>query len=232
MTMPSVQYGNQTIEYRVEVRADLKSHYISVEKKVGVILKGRAISPEKAAQFILKKARWILDKLELVRTIGEDDWVTGARMPYLGRKYYVELFLDPEGSEIRIDFTASKFKVYVPPVLNQQLHIQAAFDAYLRARAVEKIGPRFRKWAKRTGYAYAKLSFRKLEKSWGTCSPTNQITINTEAVKLPFSLIDYLIMHELVHTRIKNHSKEFWAELSRHIPNWKELDKQMYGMKL
>jgi predicted metal-dependent hydrolase len=36
----------------------------------------------------------------------------------------------------------------------------------------------------------------------------------------------------LVHTKIKNHSKEFWAELSKHIPNWKDLDSKMYGMKL
>ncbi|WP_394701138.1 M48 family metallopeptidase [uncultured Draconibacterium sp.] len=66
----------------------------------------------------------------------------------------------------------------------------------------------------------------------GSCTPTNNILINIDAIKLPFSLIDYLIVHEFVHTQIKNHSKEFWAELSKHISNWKELDEKTYGMKL
>jgi len=71
-----------------------------------------------------------------------------------------------------------------------------------------------------------------LEKGWGSCLPSNNIIINVDAIKLPYSLIDYLIVHELVHTKIKSHSKEFWAELSKYMPNWKELDEKMYGMKM
>lgn len=230
--MPSVQYGTETIDYAIRVQSGLKSHYISVEKGVGVILKGEAVSAEKADQLILKKARWILDKLELVRAIGVSDIVTGSRIPYLGRQYYVQVIEAADRQQIEIDFTSSKFLVYAPPALLSQEELRAAFETFLTKKAVEKITPRVKKWAKKTGLHYEKLRFRKLEKSWGTCSPTNQIVLNTEAVKLPFSLIDYLIVHELVHTRIKNHSKEFWAELSRHIPNWKELDGKMFGMKM
>ena len=71
-----------------------------------------------------------------------------------------------------------------------------------------------------------------MEKRWGSCTETNNTIINTEVVKLPFTLVDYVIIHELCHTRVKNHSKEFWVELSRHIPNWKELDEKVAGMKL
>ena len=99
-------------------------------------------------------------------------------------------------------------------------------------KAKDKIAPRVRKWSKLMGLEYNELKFIKLEKRWGSCTPSNNILINIDAFKLPFSLIDYLIVHELVHTKIKNHSKEFWAELSKHIPNWKELDDRMYGMKL
>lgn len=230
--MPSVQYGTKIIDYAIRVQSGLKSHYISVEKGVGVILKGEAVSAEKADQLILKKARWILDKLELVRAIGVEDIVTGSRIPYLGRQYYVQVIEAADRQQIEIDFTSSKFLVYAPPALLGQEELRAAFDIFLAEKAIEKITPRVKKWAKKTGLYYEKLRFRKLEKSWGTCSPTNQIVLNTEAIKLPFSLIDYLIVHELVHTRIKNHSKEFWAELSRHIPNWKELDGKMFGMKM
>ena len=230
--MHSVQYGNKTIEYSIQVKEGLKSHYISVEKGVGIILKGKAIPLEQSNKLILKKAKWILEKLELVRSIDDDEIVTGSRIQYLGKKYYVEI-LPVEGERrISIDFTESKFRVNVPQHLNNQDEIKKAFEKFFKEKVAEKLIPRFKKWSKVTGLVYNELKFMKLEKRWGSCSPSNKININVNAIKLPFSLIDYLIVHELVHTKVKNHSKEFWAELSKHIPNWKELDEKMYGMKL
>lgn len=230
--MPSVQYGHKTIEYTLEVKEGLKSHYISVEKGIGVILKGKSIPEEHAQKLILKKAKWILDKLELVQSIGDEDIVTGARIQYLGRKYYVELIIDERLQVIDIDFTESKFKVTLPTRLNNQVALKVTFENFIRIKAKERIEPIIKKWSKSTGLEYANLKFMKLEKRWGSCTPANTIIINYNAIKLPFSLIEYLVVHELVHTKIKSHSKEFWAELSKHIVNWKELDEKMYGMKL
>lgn len=230
--MPSVQYGNKTIEYTLYVKEGLKSHYISVEKGIGVILKGKSIPAEHAEKLILKKAKWILDKLELVQSIGDEDIVTGSRIQYLGRKYYVELIIDERLQVIDIDFTESKFKVTLPTRLNNQLALKVTFENFIRLKAKERIEPIIKKWSKSTGLEYANLKFMKLEKRWGSCTPANTIIINYNAIKLPFSLIEYLVVHELVHTKIKSHSKEFWAELSKHIVNWKELDEKMYGMKL
>jgi predicted metal-dependent hydrolase len=230
--MPNVQYGHKTIEYTLDVKEGLKSHYISVEKGVGVILKGKSIPAEHAEKLILKKAKWILDKLELVQSIGDEDIVTGARIQYLGRKYYVELIIDERLQVIDIDFTESKFKVTLPTRLNNQVALKVTFENFIRIKAKERIEPIIKKWSKSTGLEYANLKFMKLEKRWGSCTPANTIIINYNAIKLPFSLIEYLVVHELVHTKIKSHSKEFWAELSKHIVNWKELDEKMYGMKL
>jgi len=230
--MPRIQYGHKTIEYTILEKEGLKSHYISVQKGCGVILKGKSITEEHAAKLILKKAKWIIDKLDLVKSIGDEDIVTGSRIQYLGRKYYVEVFINNNIAEVFIDFTEAKFKVSLPKSLNNQNNLKLAFESFFKEKAEEKIAPRVRKWSKKTGFEFADLKFKKLEKRWGSCSPANNIIINLDAIKLTFSLIDYLIVHELVHTKIKNHSKEFWAELSKHIPNWKELDEKMYGMKL
>jgi predicted metal-dependent hydrolase len=230
--MPNVRYGNKTIEYLFLPKEGLKSHYISVEKGVGVVLKGKTISEEHAQKLILKKAKWILDKLDLVRSIGDEDIVTGARIQYLGRKYYVELHIDERMPVIEVDFTESKFKVTLPSRLNNQVALKITFENFIREKAKERIEPIIKKWSKTTGLEYNQLKFMKLEKRWGSCTPTNTIIINYNAIKLPFSLIEYLVVHELVHTKVKSHSKEFWAELSKHIVNWKELDEKMYGMKL
>lgn len=230
--MYSVQYGDKTIAYSIIEKEGLKSHYISVEKEVGVILKGKAISIEQADKLILRKAKWILDKLELVSSINDGEIVTGSRIQYLGRKYYIEVIIENNSHTIEIDFTESKFKIILPNHLNTQENLRQAVENYYRLKAQEKIEPILRKKSKTIGLQYKTVKFMKLEKRWGSCTPSNTIIINFHAIKLPFSLIEYLVVHELVHTKIKSHSKEFWAELSKHISNWKELDAKMYGMKL
>ena len=227
-----VKYGNRIIDYSILEKKDLKSYYITVEKGVGVILKGKAITQEVADKLILKKAKWILDKLDLVSSIEDGDIVTGSRIQYLGRKYYVEIITENNTNKIEIDFTESKFKITLPTHLNTQENLRQAFESYYRIKAQEKIEPILRKKAKSTGLNYNNIKFMKLEKRWGSCTPSNTIIINFHAIKLPYSLIEYLVVHELVHTKVKSHSKEFWAELSKYISNWKELDSRMYGMKL
>ena len=230
--MPSVQYGETMIVYEIEEKENLQSHYITVEKGKGVVLKGKPVSEAQSQRFILQKARWIIDKLQVVEAIAEDDIVTGSRRQYLGRNYYIEVYLDSEASKISIDFTESKFKVRTPAKLNNQTELKAAFTQFFDAKAIEKIAPRVRKWTRITGWQYNELKFRKLEKRWGSCTPANNIIINTEAIQLPFSLIDYLIVHELAHTQVKNHSKEFWAKVALHLPNWKALNEQIAAVKV
>ncbi len=228
--MPKVLYGNKTIDYSIQERNGLKSHYITVERGKGVVLKGEPVSIEKSQQLILKKAKWIIEKLNLVETIDEGDIVTGSRIQYLGRRYYVQLLVANGIKNIEIEFNESKFKISVP-LHYTQTEIHTALNHFFKQKAKEKIVPRIKKWSKETGLVPEGVRLMKMDKRWGSCTPSNKIHINFNAVRLPFSLIDYLIVHELVHIKHKSHSKEFWAELSKFIPNWKALDNQMLGMK-
>ena len=62
---------------------------------------------------------------------------------------------------------------------------------------------------------YSRVSIKNQKTKWGSCSSKNNINLNINLVRLPDQLRDYVILHELVHTRFKNHSREFWAELNR-----------------
>jgi predicted metal-dependent hydrolase len=62
---------------------------------------------------------------------------------------------------------------------------------------------------------------------WGSCSYNNDISLNSHLAFLNDDLIDYVILHELVHTKIKNHSKRFWALLEQVLPNSKILNRQL-----
>ena len=81
------------------------------------------------------------------------------------------------------------------------------------AAAKQKLGTRLDYLARKHGYSYNQLYIRKQRTRWGSCSSRNNISLNIKLVLLPGDLIDYVILHELVHTRIKNHSPRFWAEL-------------------
>ncbi len=67
-----------------------------------------------------------------------------------------------------------------------------------------------------------KVSFRKAKTRWGSCSSKDFISLNIALAALPRTLSDYIIIHELAHIKHKNHSKEFWALVKRHYPNYKD----------
>lgn len=81
--------------------------------------------------------------------------------------------------------------------------------------------------AARHGFTYNRVFIRNQKTRWGSCSHKNNINLNAKLVHLPQSLMDYTILHELVHTRIKHHGPQFWEALSKQIPNPRELDRQL-----
>ena len=71
-------------------------------------------------------------------------------------------------------------------------------------------------------FEYAKVSIRKQKTRWGSCSSQNNISLNQSLLHLPDDLIDYVLLHELTHTRVKAHSPSFWDELEKVCPSAKE----------
>lgn len=82
--------------------------------------------------------------------------------------------------------------------------------------------------AQKHGFGYNRLTIRNNKRNWGSCSSKNNISLNLQMMKLPDNLIEYILLHELVHTEIKNHSKQFWDRLNGITNNRsRELAKQV-----
>jgi len=81
--------------------------------------------------------------------------------------------------------------------------------------------------AKRFGYNYSQVVVRPMKTRWGSCSSKQIIALNTYLMMLPWPVINYVIIHELAHTKHMNHSKQFWEAVAQMEPNYKDLKKQL-----
>ena len=113
-----------------------------------------------------------------------------------------------------------------------QLEFAQSCEPMDRKRAGALLGKRLEHLSQAHGLAYTRLSIRCQRTRWGSCSARGNISLNAKLVNLPEELIDYVIVHELVHTRIMNHSRVFWAELERRVPGARKMDAQLKKYRL
>lgn len=77
-------------------------------------------------------------------------------------------------------------------------------------------------YAEKMGIAYGRVSMRNQRTRWGSCSGDGNLNFNCRLIYLPAELVDYVVVHELAHRRHMNHSDEFWREVERYLPDYRE----------
>jgi hypothetical protein len=226
--MISISYGTQTIVFEVQRETKSKNTYITVERDKGVIVKApEHLSNEEIKQLVKKKAAWIIKKLEALGSSNEyGEVITGSRLFYLGKSYYVELIQDENHKYVGVIFIHSKFKIYTPLQV-EQLRINEAIEHFYKQRAQEKITTLVSKWSKTMNLLPEYIGFKKSNTKWGSCSERNRLSFNPEVMKLSSSLIEYVVVHELAHIAYKNHSKEFWSEIKKYISDYSSKEEEL-----
>jgi predicted metal-dependent hydrolase len=99
-------------------------------------------------------------------------------------------------------------------------------EAY-RIEAKKYLPQRVRELAEIHGIEFNKVYIKNMKSQWGSCSRRKNINLNLHLMRLPYELIDYIILHELTHIDQMNHSKRFWNLLEKRMQNSKYFDKQI-----
>jgi predicted metal-dependent hydrolase len=96
-----------------------------------------------------------------------------------------------------------------------------------QAAARQDLIERLNLLSQKHGFSYRKVFIKNQKTRWGSCSGKNNINLNINLIRLPDELIDYTILHELVHTRVKNHSRRFWDQMDKLLGDAKKLDRKL-----
>ncbi len=233
--MPVLNYGQTAIEWYFQLDSKLKRHYVTVERGRPVLLRGPLVDEPEQEALVLRRARWIREKLAQVnQPLASEPIVTGSRLRYAGRTYFTEVRHTPDILKPRLTFTASRFIVdnpdgasILPDVLMPLL------ERFYRDRAHEKLLVRVRHWQRETGLQAKGARIRHFQSRWASCDANHILEFHPRVMELPTSVQDYVIVHELCHTVEKNHTKAFWALVASHMPDWQRqhqvLERAVFG---
>jgi predicted metal-dependent hydrolase len=95
-------------------------------------------------------------------------------------------------------------------------------ESEVRVGAREIVSALVDEEAKRIGVACGRIRIGDQRTLWGSCSPRGTLSFNWRLALAPFEVLDYVVVHELCHLHVPNHSRAFWAHVESHRPNWRE----------
>ncbi len=217
-------FGNRQIPYRI-IRKQRKYLRILVEPNLQVTIYAPTNAEDcKINEFLHKKAFWIMQKLDYVKTFHPlpppREYINGETFRFLGRQYRLKI---EQGN-------------HSPAKLRGRFLYVMISDKHDYAKAKELVTAWYRLQAEHTFHRItrkcseitsrhevpaASIRLRKMRTRWGSCNSKNIITINTNLIQAPIHCIEYVIMHELCHLKHHNHSKSFYKLLSICMPDWK-----------
>jgi len=170
-------------------------------------------------KFIDGKLSWIVEKIsEREKRIkeGEKTFRPGEKFLYLGEWYPLEI-QESSNKKRALTLAFGKF------ILDHD-HIPEARDLFCnwyKKEAKEKITERVIRYSDRFQLLPEGIKITSARSRWGSCSRDNRLSFSWRIIMASLTIIDYVLIHELVHIREKNHSSKFWNYLESVLPDYR-----------
>ena len=194
----------------------------------------RWVSLREIEAALQEKATWIVRKLAEVRDLKRRqmeqaiDWREGATFPYLGQAVRLNLGAAPIGAEgarmrgpnlVTADSGEQVLYLGLPPqALSSQ--VRDAVQSWLMRQARSHFTQRLDHYAAQVGVRWTALGLSGARTRWGSASADGRIRLNWRLMHLKPALIDYVVVHELSHLHVMDHSPSFWDAVGRVMPDY------------
>jgi predicted metal-dependent hydrolase len=206
------------IEVNQMIRSKRKTLALIVKPDGSLIVRAPLRTAERTIrEFIETHAEWIDKKRAealAARTLVPRQYVAGETFLFLGNAYPLEIV---KGQKKPL-LLEEKFKLAEA----NQANARSVFERWYRAQAKWILDERVNLYANQYGFQYQKIGITSARTRWGSCSPNGSLNFSWRLIMAPMEAVDYVVVHELVHTIFHNHSRRFWKQVEKIMPDYKE----------
>ncbi|MGC9520071.1 MAG: M48 family metallopeptidase [Desulfuromonadaceae bacterium] len=171
--------------------------------------------------FLHSRRAWIMKKLTLQKHMKPREmhaYVSGEMFTYLGSTYLLHVV---DGGFAPVELKGGNLRVTVPGGSGRGNLVRNALIRWYKQRAYEKLNQKVAQWAPQVGANPTKVEIKSFKARWGSCSSTGVVQFNWRIMLAPKRMVEYVVVHELCHLLQHNHSKAYWHEVERVMPDYR-----------
>lgn len=216
-------------------RKDVKHVHLSVHPPEGrvTLVAPRATRPEVARAYAISKLGWIRrQRLKLLSQAREAPRrLIERESHYLwGRRYLMQVVHEDVKPFVQLSHRTITLTVRPRSTRATRERVLHAWHKALLHQAVPQL---LQLWQKTLGVKVSAYFLQRMKTKWGSCNHrAGNIRLNTELVKKPKDLLEYVVVHELLHLKVPTHSERFVTLLDRHYPSWREARQELNELPL
>lgn len=201
------------------IKSKRRTLSLSINENAELIVRApNQISNKQIEEFIIEKSKWINKNKNLMQSRINEMNNSQSNYLFLGNIYpLIKVYENPN----KIDFNGTEF---ITSIENQD-KFKASLKSWYKIKFKEIAIPRLNYFSDKYNLKINQVRFKNQKTLWGSCSSKNNINLNYLLVMAPMIVIDYVIIHELVHTVHKNHSENFWNAVEAIMPDYKKAKK-------
>ncbi|HWR43756.1 SprT family zinc-dependent metalloprotease [Sporomusa sp.] len=229
--MPTINFNEQNIHYTLRLDKRRKNIQLRVlpTATVEIIAPGKLTSAE-IEHIFTAKSRWLTGRLNKLSSLAANpvnqQLVSGAQLLYKGEPHTLTVLSGNSKPEVVLKPAEVIVKL---PINNTEAAPVFMTEQIVKAWLIDQAGKLFldktKDWAAVIGVRPVRITIKDQKTRWGSCSSLGNINYNWRIIMAPPRVADYLIIHELCHMLVPNHSVKFWEQVSRFSPDYQECRK-------
>lgn len=194
------------------IRSDRRTISLGLKRGKVIVRAPRRLSEQYIADFVMRHRAWLLKRLAAADAAPKLDLTDGSELVLFGRHYTIATGRTRLGGGV----------AYLPEAGREE-----ALTRLLKKLAKEVMTLFTAGVAERRGFTYAGVRISSARARWGSCNRNGVIAYTFRVAFLPPKLCEYVVVHELAHTVVFDHSAAFWQVVARALPDWKERRKAL-----